>query len=56
MNKQCPGCKKPVTKKDKHVFVNGQRYHADCVTGERDDEPASIERDVPSRDRKSSRY
>ncbi|MHA1440239.1 MAG: hypothetical protein ACTSPK_00055 [Candidatus Heimdallarchaeota archaeon] len=31
MNKICPICKKKVTRKDKHTFIKGQRYHRDCV-------------------------
>lgn len=31
MNKECPFCKKRVTKKMKHVFLDGQRYHQNCA-------------------------
>lgn len=31
MNKECPKCKKLVTKKDDHVFVGGKRYHRSCI-------------------------
>ncbi|MHA1382366.1 MAG: hypothetical protein ACTSR3_01270 [Candidatus Helarchaeota archaeon] len=31
MNKNCPICKKRVTKKQPHYFRGGQRYHAECL-------------------------
>jgi len=30
MNKLCPYCKKPVTKKQPHVFHDGKRCHEKC--------------------------
>jgi hypothetical protein len=31
MNKECPLCKRKVTKKQDHVFVYGQRWHKICA-------------------------
>jgi len=31
MNKECPLCKKRVTKKMNHTFIDGQRYHQNCA-------------------------
>lgn len=31
INRQCPRCKKIVTKNDKHIFIDGKRYHARCI-------------------------
>jgi len=38
MNKNCPICGKRVTRKDKHVFTGGKRYHKECL----DEESASF--------------